>query len=310
MHLWVMRIAVNHTELYFDVEGPELAATGHELHHRPTIVVLHGGPGFDQGYLRPGLRPLAGDAQLVFVDLRAQGRSAPAPLESCTLEQMADDVAALCAAVGIERPLVLGHSAGGFVALQLALRHPGSTAGLILCHTTPTLAPMADPAPPPGPAERGGPAAGAAAARLFAGDFAPEVLEAFERHVLPLYAAPGHEDVPARLMALSALNADIASNFFRRLAPAYDVRPQLAEIAVSALVIAGRHDWVCRPAAGRALADGIPAARLVELPGAGHFGFAETPEPFLDAVREQLARLGRAQTSSGSVMTSTIAAPS
>ena len=79
MHLRVMRITVNHTELYFDVEGPELALAGDELRPRPTIVVLHGGPGFDQGYLRPGLRALADDAQLVFVDLRGQGRSAPRP---------------------------------------------------------------------------------------------------------------------------------------------------------------------------------------------------------------------------------------
>ena len=286
-----MRITVNHTELYFDVEGPELTVADGRLERQPTIVVLHGGPGFDQGYLRPGLRALASDAQLVFVDLRGQGRSAMAPLESCTLEQMADDVAALLAALGIERPVVLGHSAGGFVALQLALRHPGVTAGLILCHTAPTLAPVPDPAPPPGPAERGGPAAGAAAARTFGGDLAPETSEAFERLVVPLYAAPGHEHVPAPLMALSTLNPDIASYFFQRLARDYDVRSQLAEITAPALVIVGSHDWVCPPAKGRVIADAIPDARLVELPDAGHFGFAETPEPFLAAVREHLARI-------------------
>ena len=164
------------------------------------------------------LRPLAEYAQLVFVDLRGQDRSGGAPAESWTLEQMADDVAALCAALGIERPRVLGHSAGGFVALQLALRHPELPAGLILCHTAPTLASLPNPDPPRGPAERGGAAAGAAAARLFAGDFVPEVLEAFDRLVLPLYAAPGHEDVAARLMALSALTADIARHFFQHLA--------------------------------------------------------------------------------------------
>ena len=94
---------------------------------------------------------------------------------------MADDVAALCAALGIQRPVILGHSAGGFVALHLALRHPELVGGLILCHTAATLAPVTDPPPPPGPAERGGPEAGAAAARLFAGDFSPEVMRGFER---------------------------------------------------------------------------------------------------------------------------------
>ncbi len=76
-----MRITINHTELYFDVEGPELTIADGRLERKPTMVVLHGGPGFDQGYLRPGLRALASDAQLVFVDLRGQGRSAAAPLD-------------------------------------------------------------------------------------------------------------------------------------------------------------------------------------------------------------------------------------
>jgi proline iminopeptidase len=265
-----MRITVNHTQLHVDSEGGGT-----------PLLVLHGGPGFDQGYLRPGLLPLADQARLVFADLRGQGRSAPVAIESCTLEQMADDAAELCAALDLERPVVFGHSAGGFVALQLALRHPGVASGLILCHTAAAL--RREPGPP-GPAERGGEAAGAVAARLFAGDFTPDVLEAFGRVVLPLYAAPGHEDVPTRLMALSTINPEIAAYFFQRLAPAYDVRPRLREIAAPTLVIIGRHDWVCPPAAGRALAAALPHAELVEL-DTGHFGFSETPEPFLDAVR-------------------------
>jgi proline iminopeptidase len=51
----------------------------------------------------------------------------------------------------------------------------------------------------------------------------------------------------------------------------------------------GRYDWVCPPAASRAIAAGVPSGRLVVLPDAGHFGFCETPEPFLAAVRAQLA---------------------
>lgn len=70
-----------------------------------------------------GLDPLAAAAQLVFVDLRGQGRSSRPPLATCTLEQMADDVAELCHALGITSPVVFGHSAGGFIALHLALRH-------------------------------------------------------------------------------------------------------------------------------------------------------------------------------------------
>jgi proline iminopeptidase len=279
-----MHLTVNRTELFFDVEGPGLALAGDGLERRPTMIVLHGGPGFDQGYLRPGLSPLAEAFQLVFVDLRGQGRSAPAPLETCTLEQMADDVAALGTCLGIERPVLFGHSGGGFVALHVALRHPELAGGLILCHTVPSLLRDPDPSPPAGPAERGGPETAAASARVFGGDMSPAAMAEFDRLVLPLYAAPGREDLPASLMALSSLNAELAAHFFGELAAAYDVRPRLSEISVPALVMIGRHDWVCPPSAGRALADGIPGTRLVELES-GHFGFSETPAEFLEAVR-------------------------
>lgn len=285
-----MRIDVNGTRLFVDVEGAGLALDDGRLRARPTLVVLHGGPGFDHAYLRPGLAPLAGDAQLVFVDLRGQGRSDPAPAAACTLERMADDVAALCRALGFARPVVFGHSAGGFVALVLALRHRGLPAGLILCHTAPALG-ISNPDATPGIEQRGGPQAAAAAAQLFGGDFSPAALERFDRLVLPHYAAPGHEDVPARLMALSDLSAAVAAHFFTALASRYDVRGRLGEIDAPTLVITGRHDWVCTPVAGRAIAAGIAGARLVELPDAGHFGFSETPEPFLRAVRAHLAAL-------------------
>jgi proline iminopeptidase len=283
-----MHTTVNGTDLYLDVDGAQLTVAGDRLEERPTVVVLPGGPGFDQGYLRPGLAPLRADAQLVFVDPRGQGRSGPAAVHSCTLEQMADDVAALCEQLGIRRPTVFGHSASGFVALHLALRHPDVAGRLILCDTAPTLAPLPDAAPPPGLAQRASAEAVEVAGRLFGGDFSPATVEAFGRLVAPHYAAPAHPDVPGRLLALSGFAADVAAFFFRELAASYDVRAELAAIDVPALVVVGREDWVCPPAGARALAAGLPDARLVEIPGAGHFPFSEEPAAFLAAVRRFL----------------------
>lgn len=285
-----MRIHVNGTELYVDVHGPELRVEGDRLVERPTILVLHGGPGFDQGYLRPGLGALSVDAQLVFVDLRGQGRSGRPSLETCTLEQMADDVAALCALLGIGEPVVFGHSAGGFVALHLALRHPGMVSGLILCDSAPTLAPVPDNDPPPSLAARSSAEAVEVAARLFSGDFSPETRDAFARLVAPYYAGPEHTEVPGQLMSLSGFTDDVARYFFGVLAPRYDLRPHLKDISAPTLVIVGRYDWVCPPVGSRILAAGIPNAQLVEIPEAGHFGFSEEPRAFGDAVRDFLRR--------------------
>jgi pimeloyl-ACP methyl ester carboxylesterase len=54
-----MRVTVNGTDLYVDTDGSHLRVAGDRLVEVPTVVMLHGGPGFDQGYLRPGLAPLA-----------------------------------------------------------------------------------------------------------------------------------------------------------------------------------------------------------------------------------------------------------
>jgi proline iminopeptidase len=274
-----MYLSVNDTELYFDVEGAHLRVENDRLRTTPTIVVLHGGPGFDQGYLRPDLGRLADLAQLLFVDLRGQGRSRPVAVTTCTLERAADDVVALCATLGLERPTLLGHSAGGYVALHAALRRPGAIGRLVLCNTAATLAAEPDPDAPT-LLRRAGPEAAAVAARLFGGDMSSETAAAFDRLVAPHYAAPGHEDVPARLFPLSPLREEVARHFFTELAPAYDLRPRPGEITIPALVVAGEQDWVCPPSAARTLAASLPRATLCVLPDAGHFTFAEQPERF------------------------------
>ncbi len=279
-----MQAKLNGTEIYFDVDGAALETTERGLVERPTLIALHGGPGFDHGYLRPGLGPLRAHAQVVYVDLRGQGRSGRPDVESCTLEQMADDIAALCALLGIEHPLVFGHSAGGFVALHLAIRHPALASGLVLSNTGPTLAPITDGDPTPMLAARAAPDVVAVAERLFGGDMSPEVLNAFAEKVVPFYAAPSHMDVPARLLGLSIMTTEVTKYFFGKLAPAYDVRAKLGMIGAPTLVVTGAHDWVCPPAAGRAIARGIPGAKLLELTDSGHFGFSEEPDRFLHAV--------------------------
>jgi proline iminopeptidase len=193
-------------------------------------------------------------------------------------------VAALCDRVGIVAPTVFGHSAGGFVALHLALRHPDTVGRLILCSTSPALAPLADPDPPPGPAQRASAEAAEVAGRLFGGDFSAETVEAFNRLVAPVYAGPKHLDVPGRLFALSGFEPAVAGHFFPTLAAAYDVRDRLPEIAVPTLVVVGGEDWVCPPVASRILAAAVPSARLVEIADAGHFPFSEEPAEFARAV--------------------------
>lgn len=283
-----MRIVVNDIELYFDVEGAGLVPDGAAMRERPTIVALHGGPGFDHVYFKPFLTALTDTAQIIYLDLRCQGRSARPPVETCTLEQMADDVAAFCRALGLERPTILGHSAGGFVALTLAVCHP-DVAGRFIFASTSAGGTGGDPSA----LERRASAEGVAiAGRVFGGDFSDAAMAEFFRVVVPTYlhdpGAPTAGEMFAA-MGRSSFNTELAGYFFTHEIGRHDVRARLGEIDVPSLIIVGESDWVCAPDASRTIAAGIPGAELVILPEAGHFTFGEQPDAFADLVRRFLA---------------------
>ena len=89
-----MRIQVRDTTLFFDVEGPKLVAEGTEMRELPTLVLLHGGPGFDHSSFKPTFSPLADAAQIIYLDHRGNGRSERDTPEKWTLDDWADDLAA------------------------------------------------------------------------------------------------------------------------------------------------------------------------------------------------------------------------
>ncbi len=104
-----MKLQVNGTELFFDVVGSGLDAAS-DFRQKPTMIILHGGPGFDHTYLRPWLDPVSEVAQLVYVDQRGCGRSQRHSHEYYQLGIMADDIVLLCKALDVDRPIVLGQS--------------------------------------------------------------------------------------------------------------------------------------------------------------------------------------------------------
>jgi proline iminopeptidase len=282
-----MRLSVNDTELYFDVDGASLVPDGPTMRENPVVLLLHGGPGFDHAYFKPSPSALTGAAQLVYLDQRGQGRSARLPVESCTIEQMADDAATFCRTLGIERPTVLGHSFGGFVALHLALRHPDVVGSLILVDTAAASADMAGAMERL--EERHGAEVRAAAEPVFGGDFSEEAVAEFMRLVAPAYVHDSDEVGPVlRTWGRSSFNAEVAAHYFRDLAGLYDVRDHLGEIQVPTLVVVGEHDWLIPPSASWVIAEGIPGAELVVIPEAGHFSFIERSEAYADAVRRYL----------------------
>src|ERR1041384_1695938 len=130
-----MHLLVNGVKLFFDVQGRLLVPDGAVMREKPTLVMLHGGPGLDHAIFKPTYSALADIAQVVYLDQRGNGRSEAGPKERWTLAQWADDARAFCETLGIEKPIVLGVSFGGTVAMAYATRYPSHPGKLILITT-------------------------------------------------------------------------------------------------------------------------------------------------------------------------------
>src|SRR5512132_4299777 len=98
------------------------------------LLLMHGGPSADHTTMLPFQR-LADRFTLVFYDHRCNGRSKGAPVSSMTWENLTADADALRERLGFERWAVLGHSFGGHVALEYALRYPDRLSHLVLLDT-------------------------------------------------------------------------------------------------------------------------------------------------------------------------------
>ncbi len=132
-----MRIEIEPgVRVFVDVEGAGLVADGPRMRDKPTLILLHGGPGYDHSGFKPLFSQLADIAQIVYVDHRGHGRSDRRPASEWTLDTFADDVVRLCDALGIGKPIVLGQSFGGFVAQRYIARHPAHPGKVILSSTT------------------------------------------------------------------------------------------------------------------------------------------------------------------------------
>lgn len=103
------------------------------------IIVVHGGPGLDQGYLQPKLLELAADYRLIFYDQRGSGKSLESNLdeEHINVRQFVEDLEALRKALCLDKCILMGHSWGGFLVLNYAIDYPEHVSGMILLNTTP-----------------------------------------------------------------------------------------------------------------------------------------------------------------------------
>lgn len=244
----------------------------------PPVVFLHPGPGLDGSVFLPHVAALV-DAgyRALLVDL---------PGGDYTLKAQAAAVEELMGQ--LEQPTLLGHSYGGYVAMQHLVDFPGSAARLIASCTD-----AEEDEPPDAPDDR------------FAGlpeDVAASVRAAFEREssvTTPeecrqvwIDQMPFFADDPAKVVPmLDQVVFDVEAHHGHDLGELHAL-DALAATDIPVLAIAGEHDRPTPPAMARRIAATAPRGELLVVEGAGHFPFAEAPERYWPPLIDWLNRTG------------------
>ena len=292
-------------EGYIQVGGVEGTVRAEaRLYYRETgegqpIIILHGGPSLSHDYLLPELDRLSDAFRLIYYDQRGRGKSAEGVKpEDVSIESEIEDLERVREQFGLEEVAVLGHSWGGLLAMEYAIRYPSRVSHLILMNTAPVShgdylllkegwkerRPTAD-------AEEMQRVESSAGYQE--GDPESEA-EYLRSHFRMTVRGEEHLDgLVDRLRSSFTKEGilkgrEVAERLVSEtwLLGEYDLLPQLARLGMPTLVLHGDYDFIPEECATH-VAQAMPNARFVLLGGCGHFSYVECPEE----VREEISRL-------------------
>ncbi len=275
---------INGTELYYVTQG-----------QGQPILFMHGGLGADHAYFLPFFEQLTDDYQLIYYDHRGNGRSQVDSLEGVTHATWADDADALREHLGYEKIILLGHSYGGFLAQEYAIRYSDHLQGLVLLCTAPELNYLDV-------------IIDNAKKRTNDSDILSAVEDIFSTTPVPDDSA--FEDILNRLSPLYFYDYDqhkkkLEDNTNERIYTAnawnysyancwkvFNVVPELKTMTAPTLVVSGADDWITPvKEGGQRIHDALPNSEFVIFEESGHYPYIEEDESFFQILRDWLAKL-------------------
>lgn len=260
---------------------PTIDAGGRELFYvregeGEPLLLIQGMSGNHLAWGEPFLADLRRDHDVIAYDHRGVGRSARVD-DPFSIVDLAEDAAALLAALGLESAHVLGISMGGMVAQELALRHPGKVRTLVLGCTY---------CGGPGSSLADGGVMQKLAEAMLSGDRERAIRASWEVNVSPGFGADASNYAVFHRMA-QELPTPVAVIMLQLQAiQAHDTSQRLPSLAVPTLVVHGTGDQMLASSNGELVAALVPDARLELLDGVGHMFWWEQPERAAALVRE------------------------
>lgn len=270
--------------------------------HGKPIILVHGGPGMDHGYLLPQMCELARDHHLIFYDQRGSGRSLQNSYASefINIAQFVEDLDYLRSGLNLGKVTVLGHSWGGFLAMHYALKYQNNLEAMILVGTVPanflgqqeflkafqertsTIQHKIN--------------------RLFnlsqLEGLTPDMINQSYRELFSVYCAYQRniEQLTLDITKESAVGGFHVMQYMLETSyckPECNLFPDLPDIDVPTLIIHGQQDIIPMHTA-EAICRALPKAQLDILENCGHFPYVEAADPFFSSIRGFLAQLGQA----------------
>ena len=273
-------VTLNGVQIHYTVRGSG-----------PVLIAHSGGPGMDARAWDSFAR-IDGFVTIVAIHPRGSGLSGAANGEAYLLPDYASDLQALRLHLGVDKPILMGWSHGGMVAMHFAFTYPDSLSKLILFDTSAYFG------------EFLGDIEGAVQAfkkeKWFKKSFAAlkaewdgkyetdEDMSRLWAEEMKFYFKKFDERAQAYHERTKTLPIRIAplKTFNDREAASMDLRPRLAEITVPTLIIVGRHDFITNVAMAKEMVRHISHARLEVFEDSGHYAFVEEPEKFYRVIKE------------------------
>ena len=245
----------------------------------PALVLINGWSASGLAWPRAWVRELEDDFRVIRIDNRGSGYSRFAPVPF-TMDDLADDVAAVLDELEHERAAVVGMSMGGMIAQEFALRHADRLTGLVLIATR-----------PPAPAYAV-PKGSSLMLDLLVPPRKGESLETYFTRLWTLATGPGFAQREPELIA--ELVAQIVARPTPRVMLMHQLRAvngwghadRLGRISAPTAIVHGADDRLVGVLNGRRLAALMPAAAYHELEGVGHLPPVEAPDRVLEAIAE------------------------